>query len=597
MVVPSDGIVATAPPVPVREVFRRFWPYARPYRRWLWLTLVFVALGPLIETATIWLFKVIVDEVFVPRDFDPFWWIAAAYVGLTLLGGLVGFADEYLSTWIGERFLLELRTTVFGHVHGLSLGFFERRRLGDVLSRITGDVTAIESFVLSGVADGMAYALNVVFFTAALFYLQWDLALVALVVAPAFWIVAQRFSRLIRRASRERRRRSGSISALAEESLSNVQVVQAYNRQSTEVQRFHAEGLGSVEATLASTRLQALFGPVIELIEVVGALIVIGFGTYKLSQGALSLGELLAFMAYTTRLYAPIRGLSKLTGAFYSASASAERLIEIMDERPSITERPGARALGRARGELRADGLSFTYPGAPAPALHDISFAVGPGETLALVGPSGAGKSTIAKLLLRFYDPEAGAITLDGVDLRDVTLHSLRDNTAVLLQETLVFEGSISANIAYGRPDATPAQIEQAARDADAHAFVCALPEGYDTLVGEKGRRLSGGQRQRIAIARAMVRDAPVLILDEPTTGLDADSSRRVLAPLRRLMAGRATVVISHNLLTVREADAILVLQDGGVVEHLVAGRWTSTTCGATSATATAWPRRRDRTV
>ncbi|MEA2269486.1 MAG: ATP-binding cassette, subfamily bacterial [Solirubrobacteraceae bacterium] len=564
----APGVVAAAPTLSLREVLRRFWPYARPYRKWLWLTLVFIAITPAIDTALIWMFKVVVDEVFVPRDFDPFWWIALVYVGLTLLNGLVEFADEYLSTWVGERFLLDLRTTVFRHMQGLSLGFFERRRLGDLIARLTGDVSAIEGLVLSGVADALSYILNIVFFTAALFYLQWDLALVSLIVAPFFWVISRRFSRLIRRASREKRRRSGSISAVAEESLGNVQVVQAYNRQESEVERFHQENLGSLNATLASTRLRALFTPMVDLVQLLGALVVIGYGTYKLSRGDLSLGGLLAFMAFTSRLYGPIRGLTKLVNAFYSASAGAERLIEVLDAQPEVSDRPGARALGRARGDVALDGVSYRYPEAPADAVHDVSFSVAPGETVALVGSSGAGKSTVAKLLLRFHEPDRGVVTVDGADLRDVTLESLRENVAVLLQETLVFEGTVAENIAYGRANATREEIERAARAADAHEFVTALPGGYDTRIGERGRRLSGGQRQRIAIARAMIRDAPVLILDEPTTGLDAESSRRVLEPLRRLMAGRSTIVISHNLLTVRDASAILVLDGGRVIER-----------------------------
>jgi len=564
----GDGLVAAAPPVPIREIFRRFWPYARPYRKWLAFSLIFIVLGPAIDTAMIWMFKIVVDEVLVPRDFDPFWWIALAYVGLTLLGGLIGFADEYVSTWVGERFLLDLRTQVFAHLQSLPLGFFERRRQGDLLARLTGDIGAIESLVLSGVADFLSYVFNVVFFTAALFYLQWDLALISLIVAPLFWVTAKRFSRLIRTASRERRRRSGSLTAVAEESLGNVQVVQAYNRQAFEVARYEREAVGSFRATMASMRLRAVFTPVVQLIELLGALLVIGLGTYKLSNGELTLGELLAFMTYLTRLYDPIRSLTKLTTTIYSASAGAERVIELLDEQPAVVDRPDARKLGRARGLVDVDDVSYRYPETERDAVAGVSFSVGPGETLALVGGSGAGKSTVAKLLLRFHEPATGAIRVDGHDVRAVTLHSLRENIAVLLQETLVFEGTVRENIAYGRADAGDEEIERAARAADAHDFISALPDGYDTAIGERGRRLSGGQRQRIAIARAMVRDAPILILDEPTTGLDNESTQRVMAPMRRLMEGRATIVISHNLMTVRSATEIVVLQQGRVVER-----------------------------
>ena len=564
----GSGVVPAAPPVPVREIFKRFWPYARPYRAWLLLTLAFIAIMPALETATLWMFKVVVDEVLVPRNFGPFIWIALGYFGLTILAGIVSFLDDYCSTWVGERFLLSLRTSFFRHIQGLSLDFFERRRLGDTISRLTGDISSIENFVLSGVADALSYSLRIVFFAGALFYLDWKLALVSLVVAPLFWVTARRFSRLIRRASREKRRRSGSISAVAEESLSNAQLVQAYNRQGAEVDRFHRENLGSFEATMASTRLKALFAPIVDLIELGGAMVVIGMGTWELSEGRLSLGGLLIFMAFLSRLYGPIRGFSSLLNTIYSASAGAERIIEFLDQKPSVTDRLDARPLARTSGDVEFDAVSFRYPGTTNDAVTDVSFRVGPGEMLALVGASGAGKSTLAKLLLRFYDPASGAVRLDGQDLRDVRLRDLRDNIAVLLQETLVFDGTIRENIAYGRPQAGDLEIVWAAQAADAHDFISALPEGYETVVGQKGRRLSGGQRQRIAIARAMIRDAPVLILDEPTAGLDAETAERVLDPLRRLVSGRTTIVISHNLMTVRDATSILMLENGRVVEH-----------------------------
>jgi len=565
---PGDGLVAAAPTLKMREIFSRFAPYARPYRWWFGVVALFIVLAAAAETATIWLFKIVVDDVLVPRDFGAFWWIAGLYVAITVGAGVVAFADDCLSAWVGGRFLLALRTDVFRHLQNLSMAFFERRRLGDLLSRLTGDVAAIESFVLSGVADAMASVLRLVFFVGALLVIRWELALISLLVMPLFFVAARRFSKLIKEASREKRRRSGSISAVAEESLANAALVQATNRQDTEVDRFHRESLGAFAAQMASTRIKALFTPVIDLIELIGALVVIGLGTYELSRGRLTLGELLAFLTFLTLLYGPIRGLSRLSNLFFSASASAERIAEVLDERPAVVDRHDAQPVGRARGALTFSGVGFRYPGAERDALRDVAFVVEPGQTLALVGTSGAGKSTLAKLALRFYDPTEGTISLDATDLRDLRLHDLRENVTVLLQETLVFHGTVAENIAYGRHDATHDQIEQAAREADAHDFIEALPDGYETVVGQRGRRLSGGQRQRVAIARAMIRDAPVLILDEPTTGLDAESAERILEPLRRLMRGRSTLVISHNLMTVRDADLILVLDGGRVVER-----------------------------
>jgi ATP-binding cassette, subfamily B, bacterial len=564
----GSGVVAAARMVPVREVFRRFWPYARPYRRWLPLILFFVALVPATEAATIWVYKILVDDVLVARNFDLLWWVILAYVALTLVEGVARFCDEVLTEWVGGRFIVSLRTDFFGHLHGLSLAFFDRQRLGDVLSRITDDVEEIEELMLSGLSLAISYAFQLLFFTAALFYLDWQLALVSLFVVPLFWITARYFSRKIKRAAREERRRSGSIGAVAEESLSNAALVQAYNRQEHEVARFRRENEGNFAAQMAATRLSSLFSPLVNLIELAGVIVVVAFGAYQLSQGRLTIGGLLVFLVYLGQLYRPIRGISSLLNSFYAASAGAERIIEFLDHEPAVTEKEGALKLRRAEGRVEFDGVSFGYPEAGRRALSDVSFAVGPGEVLALVGPSGAGKSTVAKLMLRFYDPDSGAVRLDGHDLRDLALRSLRENVAVLLQETLVFDGTVRENIAYGKPGATDEEVVAAARAADAHDFIGALPDGYDTVVGQKGRLLSGGQRQRLAIARAMVRDAPVLVLDEPTTGLDAESGEKVMGPLRRLMSGRTTIVISHNLMTVREATEIVVLEDGRVAER-----------------------------
>jgi ATP-binding cassette, subfamily B, bacterial len=564
----EGGFVAAAPVMQLREIFRRFWPYARPYRRWLPLILLFAALGSALEAATIWMYKVLVDEVLVPRDFGLLLWVLLAYLGLTLAVGVVSFCEEYLTEWVGGRIVVSLRTELFRHLQGLSLSFFDRRSLGDMIARLSNDIEEIEELMLSEIASALTFLFQLVFFVGALFYLEWRLALVSLFVVPLFLLVARYFSRKIRDATREERRRSGSISAVAEESLSNAALVQAYNRQEHEISRFRRENEGNFVAEMASTRLSALFSPLVDLIELAGVLVVIAVGTWELSQGRLTIGGLLVFLIYLRQLYAPIRGLSNLLNTLYEATAGAERVIEFLDQKPSVTEQEDAFTLKRARGHVEFDSVRFSYPGNERAALSDVSFEVGPGEVLALVGPSGSGKSTVAKLLLRFYDPHAGTVRLDGHDLRELTLRSLRENVAVLLQETLVFDGSVRENIAYGKLEASEKEIVAAAKAADAHGFIEALPEGYDTVVGQKGRLLSDGQRQRVAIARAMIRDAPVLVLDEPTTGLDARSSENVMVPLQRLMEGRTTIVISHNLLTVRDATRIVVLEDGRITER-----------------------------
>ena len=337
-----------ARPSGIGTIFKRFWPYTRPYRGWLLLMLALVPVAPAVETAGVILFKHLVDRVLVPHDFSPFPTLALMYVGLTVLAGVVAFADDYLSTLVGERFSLDLRTSLFGHLQELSLDFFERRRLGDLVSRLTGDVASIENLMLSGVASLLGYLIRIGFFAAALFYLQWDLAVVSLAVAPLFLLSARRFARLRRVAAREGRRRSGAMSAVAEESLSNVQLVQAYNRQESAIERFRSESQGSLAAQLASSRLRALYGPLVEFIELLGGLMIIGLGTWELSRGWITLGGLLAFVALLSQLYRPVRGLGRLGKTVSGASAGAERIIELLEEEPRVTESPRARAIERA---------------------------------------------------------------------------------------------------------------------------------------------------------------------------------------------------------------------------------------------------------
>ncbi|MDT7709975.1 MAG: ATP-binding cassette, subfamily bacterial, partial [Pseudonocardiales bacterium] len=561
----TSAQVEQAPQVGLRAIFRRFWPETRPFRVRMVLSLLLVPVAPLLGTASIYLFKVLVDNVLTPHDYRQFPPIAAAYLGITVLSGLVSFVDEYLSAWVGERFVLTLRVRLFDHLQRLSLGYFESHQLGDVLSRLTGDVGSIEQLVLTGINMALTYGFQVVLFAGAMLYLNWQLALASFVAAPAFLLLARSFSRRIQSASRVQRQRSGSISAVAEESLGNVALVQAYDRSDDEVARFGEENEGSFRAQMRATRLESLFGPFSSLLEAIGVLVVMGIAVYELAQNRITLGGLLAFLTYLGQLYGPIQGFGGLSNTIYAASASAERIIEVLDEEPAVVEAEQPRPLGRAAGAIGIEDVGFTYPGSDGPALRGLRLRIAPGRTVAVVGASGAGKSTLTKLLLRSYDPDRGRITLDGRDLRDLSLSDLRRNVTAVLQETLVFDGTVAENIRWGKPDATDAEVVAAAVAADAHQFVMGLDDGYDTRVGQRGRMLSGGQRQRLAIARAMIRNSPVLLLDEPTTGLDAESSRRVLAPLRRLMSGRTTLVISHNLLTVTDADEIVFLADGRI--------------------------------
>jgi ABC-type multidrug transport system fused ATPase/permease subunit len=354
---------------------------------------------------------------------------------------------------------------------------------------------------------------------------------------------------------------------VAEESLGNATLIQAYGREAAELDRFAAQSIGSVHAELAATRIGAMFAPLVDLIHVLGVLTILGVGIWELTAGNITLGGLLAFLVFLSQLYQPVQGVGALSTSLFGAAAAAERIIELLDEQPSVRAPEHPIPLGRPGGQLRLDQVSFGYPGTGAEVLKQVSFTAESGQTTAIVGASGAGKTTLLKLLLRFYDPVAGRITLDGHDLRELDPAALRANIAIVLQETLLLDGSIAENILAGRPDATEQQVIEAAKAADAHEFITALPEGYATRVGQRGRLLSGGQRQRIAIARAMIRDAPILLLDEPTASLDADAAQRILSPIRRLITGRTTIIISHNLLTVTDADQIVYLEHGRITE------------------------------
>jgi ATP-binding cassette, subfamily B, bacterial len=557
-----------APPVPIPEIFRRFWPQARPYRGWLALGLLVAAAIPAIEALEIYLFKVVVDEVLVPRDLLPLAWIALAAVGLNLASGLFSFADEYLSTWVGQRFVSSIRIRLYRHLVWAAPDSVDSRRLGDVLARVTTDVSAIEELVLGGLSSAMSAGLRILFFAGALFLFDWRLALLSLVAAPLFWLAARRLANLIRVTARERRKRGGSLTSAAEQGLSNLALVQATNRQDAEVARFGEENDAAVRARLAGTRIRGIFHPVVDLLELAGGLLVVAFGTWALADGRLTLGGLLAFLTYLTQLYRPVRDLADLGDVAFEASAAAERVIELLEERSETEDRPDARHLLRARGAIRVRNVRFSYPAAPRSVLDGVSFEVEPGEIVALMGSSGAGKSTMLKLLLRFHDVDQGEIRLDGHDIRDLTLKSLRNNIGGLFQEAPILDATVRDNIAFGRPEATTEEIMAAAEAAGAHGFISVLQDGYDAHVGNRGRRLSGGQRQRIAIARALLQDTPVLVLDEPGTGLDEAATRRLLGPLRMLMKGRATLLITHDPLLARQADRILVLDHARIVDH-----------------------------
>ncbi|WP_160878389.1 ABC transporter transmembrane domain-containing protein [Nocardioides flavescens] len=569
---PADPapLVEAAKPMTVVDVVRRYWPDLRPLRWWLVALVALLAATPVVSVLEVVLFQRLVDDVLVPADLAPLVWIGLLYVGLNLLSAVLSGLDDLLSTWVSQRFLVRLRTQVFAHVLDHPGHVHDRTRLGDTMSRLTSDTAAVESFMIGQSATGAGALLRLGVYATALFWLQWQLALVAMVVAPMLWWIARHFSRLVKDVSRERRRRAGSLSAVTEERLSNAALVQTCNRQSDAVRDYHQQNLAIAAAELVGARIRAVFLPLADLAELVGTLAVIAGGTWALATDRLTLGGLMAFLALMVQCYSPLRTLGNLIPALHSATAGVERITELLDEELP-RDASGARDLTLVRGSVELDGVRVRYPGAARDALVGTSLSIAAGELVALVGPSGAGKSTIARLLTRHVEPYAGAVRLDGHDLRDLTAHSVREAVTLVPQEIALMDATVAENIAFARPGASRLAVEEAARQADADAFVRALPAAYDTRVGQRGRTLSGGQRQRIALARALLRDAPVLFLDEPTSGLDAETSRRLLATLARHRGGRTVVIATHDPVVLEHVDRVVRLESDPRPEPLLA--------------------------
>ncbi|MER5441522.1 ABC transporter ATP-binding protein [Streptomyces sp. NPDC002790] len=562
----------------ITEAFRRFWPLTRGDRGRLVVIVGCVIVAALAETAAILLFAEITDHALQAGSPSAFWGPALAWLGAAAVGALVGYAGNSLAVWTAERFVMRLRAKVFSHLQELPPHFFRKHRRGDLVSRLTGDVEAIEQMVVSGVVGTVSAVFSALFYGAAALWLRWDLALVTFVLAPLFLLAARRFSGRIGRAARDERAAEGAITSVVEESLGNIELTQAYNRHRAEEQRLATEARNWMRASVRGARATEMYEQLVQVVETVCVLAVIGLGAWEISQQRLTLGQLLAFAAFIGYLYPPVRDLGQLGLTLTAATAGARRLAEILDARPAVSDPAVPTPRGSAPdpapqapaglecahpGRITLDHVTHQYPDTVQAALHDVTMAAEPGELVLVTGPSGAGKSTLTQLLVRFYDPTSGVVRLDGVPLPELSLTDVRDRITLLPQRTHVLHGTIRENIAAGRPGASDAEVERAARDADAHAFITALPDGYATEIAPGTAALSGGQLQRVAIARAMLRPSPVLVLDEPTTGLDAESAHRVVEPLRHLMRDRTTILITHDLTLAPYADRVLFLDEG----------------------------------
>ncbi|NPC41401.1 ABC transporter ATP-binding protein [Nocardioides sp. zg-1230] len=541
------------------DIARRFWPRLRPLRGWLLLGLLLLTAAPAIAVAEAFLYQRLVDDVLVPAAFEPLLVLALLYIGLNVASGIVSGGDDYLGTYVSQRFLVDLRRDVFAHVLSLPAATHDRRRLGDTLTRLTSDVAAVERFMVSQVSEGVGALVRLLVLVGALVWMDWQLALASLVVVPLFWWVSTRFARLTRDVSRERRRRGGSLGSVTEEALGNAALVQSYGREDRAVASYDDHNRAIAGAELAASRIRALFLPLVDLAELVGVLVVVGLGVWSLADGRLTLGGLLAFLTLLMQCFGPVRTLADLVPALYSASAGVERVVELLDE-PAGGDRDGASPLPPGPGTLTVREVSYTYPGAQRPALEDVSLDVAAGEVVALVGPSGAGKSTLGRLLARQLVADSGVVEIDGHDVAAHTAASVREAVTVVHQEQLMLDATVHDNLVLGRSDATRAEVRAAARDAGAHDFVEALPHGYATRIGQRGRTLSGGQRQRLAVARALLRPGRVLVLDEPTTGLDAEAARRLMVALTTRPRERTVVVLTHDPAVLEHVDRVVEL-------------------------------------
>ena len=569
-------------PRALRRLYRRMRHHVAPHRRTLALAALAMIGATAMEIARPWPIKIIFDGLLIPQQ-EPDavtatalevtgggdWLLAAsslAILAVAVVGGLFTFAQSYLIASVGQKVVAAVRLDLFRHIQRLSHSFHDQASTGDLLSRLTGDVRMMRDLLINAAVYFSARILVIVGTLLVMALMDWRLTLAAVTVLPALFLVSTRFGRQIKGAARRQRRKEGKIAKVIGDGVSAITVVKTFAREAHEEARFAAQNNSSVKAGLVATRLEANMDRIVQVVLALGTCIVVWYGVTRVRAGALSPGDLLVFAAYLTALYKPVRRLAGMTGRIAKATASGERLLEIFDLTPDVREAPDAFPAPPFRGEIAFENVDFAYPAGGA-VLRGASLRIAPGETVALRGPSGAGKSTAGRLLLRFYDPDHGRITIDGQDIRRFTLDSLRDQAAVVLQESVLFATTIRDNIAYGRLDAPFEEIRDAARAAGADEFIMALPDGYDTLVGERGATLSGGQRQRIAIARAILRDASILILDEPLTGLDESTAESVKTALARAAKGRTTLLIAHDEATLSIADRMVWIASGRFLE------------------------------
>ena len=557
--------------------------FLRPHWKALTLALLAVAGEAATDLLEPWPLKIVLDYLLQSKQ-PPSWmrvmvsWIGQnklavlnfavlAVAVIAVVGALSSYLEKYVTTRVGQWVMHDLRRTLYHHIHRLSLAEHDEKRTGDLISRVTSDIEAIQDFITTALLGILTNVLTLLGIIGVMLYLNWRFTLISLSIAPVLFLVVYMFTRRIKKASRDVRKKESELVSIVEEVFSSIRVVIAFAREDYEERRFESQSLENVEMSLLARSIKTKLSPIVEIIVATGTCLVLGYGARLVLAGQLTAGALVVFLLYLGKMYKPMRDLSKMTDTVSKAMVGFERIREVLETESGMRDLPGARRAARFKGKIEFDKVSFGY-NQDQLILKDVSFEIEPGQIAAIVGPTGGGKTTIISLVARFYDPVSGEVKIDGTNIRNFTMKSLRQQISFVLQETLLFHAPVWQNIAYGRPEANRAEIIRAAKLANAHEFIDEMPEGYDTMVGERGVTLSGGQRQRIAIARAVIRNTPILILDEPTSGLDAVSEQAVFEAMGRLMEGKTSIVIAHHLATIRRAQMIFVVQDNTLVER-----------------------------
>lgn len=547
-------------------LYLRILGYIKPYMHRLLFAMFCTIMAAAGNLYIPWIIKDMIDQVLADKNGALLNWIAASIIAIFIVRGLFWYGQNYLMSYVGQRVIIDIRAAVFKKLQRLSVSFYDKNKTGTIMSYVTNDVNALQSAMVENTIEMITEGFILIGSVVAMIYLDWRLTLFTVCTFPPVLWFMEFFGKKIRKTGGRIQECTADITSVLQESVASARVIKSFVREDYEVDRFDVENKANFRANMKNAQLMATLTPVVELVAAIGVTMIIWYGGNNVINGTITAGSLVAFLTYAVNISNPIKRLTRVIGNIQKALAAAQRVFMIIDMPEEIVEANNARLLPQVQGKVEFQNVTFAY-NEKGDVIKDLSFTVAPGEVIAIVGPSGAGKSTIANLLPRFYDVNKGDIKIDGYSVREVTLNSLREQVGIVPQETMLFNGSVYDNILYGRLDATREEIETAAKAANAHDFIMQLSDGYATKLGDRGVNLSGGQRQRIAIARAILKNPRILILDEATSALDTESERIVQEALDRLMVGRTSFVIAHRLSTIKNADKILVLEKGCLVE------------------------------